>query len=160
MNSQKGVSLTIAFLVMTVMLATVLGFSTMVFNQIKMLDDIENAVSSFYAAESGIEKTLYFDRKQIKKNDNATRGLCSICGKCKNCSSCKLSPLSANGCNFITCSDCRVTYKSVFDGRSYDVSATVTPGAFFESSVTGMYGDSTTNASVTSDAISATPEQK
>lgn len=126
-REEKGVSLIITFLIMTIMLAIVLSTTTILFNEIKVISNIGNSVSSFNAANSGIEKTLYFDRKQIP--NGANRGLCNICNACSSndCTGCTVTPLATDGCNATSCTNCEVTYNSSFDSRNYSVGAKVTP---------------------------------
>src|SRR3989344_5111408 len=108
-HSQKGVSLIISFFIMTIILAIVLGISTILFNEIKIISDISNSVSSFYAADTGIEKTLYFDRKQV--TIGAVSGICNICNICNDsnidpvtyCNNCTTTPLASGGCDVSTC---------------------------------------------------------
>jgi len=128
-NFQRGVSLIVSFLVMTIMLAIVLGISIILFNEIKTSSTTGISVSSFYAAESGGEKTLYFDRHQVPSGAN--RGLCNICNACSatDCMSCTLTNLATNGtngCDVKKCFNCEATYTSTFDTRSYSVDAKVT----------------------------------
>jgi len=124
-NLEKGVSLLIAFLILTLMLAAILGISTILFNKIKTVGNIGSSVSAFNAANAGVEKTLYFDRKQIPVG--ATRGFCNICNVCNDCQDCLSSPLAAGGCDVTSCANCQVTYNSAFDNRTYNVDAKVTP---------------------------------
>lgn len=130
LSEQRGVSLIITFLIMTIMLAIVLSTTTILFNEIKIIRDIGDSLSSFNSASSGIEKTLYFDRKQIPTG--ASRGFCNICNVCtsNDCSNCTVTSLAtdgSNGCNVTSCTNCEVTYNSSFDGRNYSVDAKVTP---------------------------------
>lgn len=126
-NKQKGVSMVITFLIMTIMLAIVLSISIILFNEVKIISNMGSSESSFYAAFSGLEKTLYFDAKQIPSGGK--RGLCNICNACGpgDCNNCTTIPLALNGCNIRTCNNCRVTYDSTFDNRNYTVDAKVTP---------------------------------
>lgn len=71
-TSERGVTFIITFLVMTVIVAVVLGISTILVNEIKVISNIGNYVSVFYAADTGVEKTLYFNRKH-SPSDDATR---------------------------------------------------------------------------------------
>lgn len=57
--SQKGISLYFAVLVMGILLAAVLGLSTLSFLQIKMLRGMGNSIVALYAADTGIERELY-----------------------------------------------------------------------------------------------------
>ena len=127
-QQQRGVSLLITFIVTIIMLAIILSVSTLLFSQVKVLGNMGSSVSAFYAAYSGVEKTLYFDRKQLIPP--ASRGLCTLCTACgpSGCQNCSNTPLAAGGCNPTQCDNCTVEYDSEFDGRTYSVTATVTPG--------------------------------
>jgi len=54
----KGASLYLTIVIMSVLLAIVLGLSTILVGQIKILRGMENSVIAFYAADSGIEMVL------------------------------------------------------------------------------------------------------
>jgi Tfp pilus assembly protein PilX len=58
-NSQKGISVYIAFMIMAILLIIGFGMSTVLLSQIKTLRGMGNSVVAFYAAETGIERTLY-----------------------------------------------------------------------------------------------------
>jgi|SRR3989344_4578542 len=105
-QSQKGVSLIVIFLIMTIMLAIVLSISVILSSQIKMVSNIGNAISSFYAAQTGAEEALYFARKLT--------GVCSVCTICESadCDSCSYKDV-ANGCE--------AEYSASFDERRYQV---------------------------------------
>ena len=100
-GDEKGVSLIITFFTMTIILIIVLSMSIILYSEIKVLRNIGNSVVSFYAADSGIEKILYYDRQVLSAVSSgtpcgggcpsgqtcnagnvcvtlATRGLCSI----------------------------------------------------------------------------------
>ena len=64
-NKQKGVSLIITLFIMIIILSVVLSISTILYSELKVIRNIGNATVSFYAADSGIEKVLYYDR-QVK----------------------------------------------------------------------------------------------
>ena len=86
-NNQKGISLIITFFVMIVVLSLVLSISGILYIQIKGIRDAQNSVISYYAAESGVEKVLYYDRKIVQDEDTA-----NACPQCDNgdtnCSQC------------------------------------------------------------------------
>jgi len=153
-NRQRGVSLIISFFVMTIILSIVLAVTTLLYSEIKMIRNIGNSVVAFYAADSGVEKVLYYDRKIIPTG--ATRGLCSIFSydaetapnECTTASYrsnvdsglyCKDSVLTANdtagvGCDPDVCTDCTIAFATDFpvsapdnNEKSYDVTATVSP---------------------------------
>lgn len=126
-NQQKGVSLVITFLIMTIMLAVVLNISIILFNKVNIISNLGSSVSSFNAAYNGVEKTLYFDKKQVPIG--AGRGFCNTCNACAptDCSSCTLVPLATDGCNLTNCINCKLNYNSTFDNRNYIIEAKVTP---------------------------------
>ena len=64
-NSQKGVSLYIAFLIMTILLSIGLSMSTILVSEIKIMRGMGKSVIAYYAAETGIERAL-FDTKTIE----------------------------------------------------------------------------------------------
>lgn len=113
-NSQKGVSLIITLFIMIIILSVVLSISTLLYSEIKVLRNVGNSVIAFYAADSGVEKVLYYDRQAIPPG--AARGICNICAKCSttssesamNCNDCHVIPNSTNGCT--KCTDCKITF--------------------------------------------------
>jgi len=58
-KSQKGVSILLTSLIMSVVLAISLGLSAILIQQTKMMADIGYSIVAFFAADSGIEKSLY-----------------------------------------------------------------------------------------------------
>lgn len=58
MFKQKGVSLYLAIVIMSILSAVALGLITLSISGIKMVGGLENSVMSFYAANTGIEKML------------------------------------------------------------------------------------------------------
>ncbi len=140
-NSQKGISLVLTFFIMTIILATVLGIGVILFSEIKIIRGMGNSVVAFYAADSGIEKTLYFDRKKIL--EEMERGLCDICSECgTDCSDCSTS---GDDCS-PSCTDCKVFYYTEFDEKKYEIDATVVPfGEISETTIKsfGSYKETT-----------------
>ena len=55
---QRGVSLYLALMILTILLGIALGISTVFLSQTKMMRDIGYSVIAFYAADAGIEKVL------------------------------------------------------------------------------------------------------
>lgn len=127
-ESQKGVSLVIMFFIMTIILAIVLNITIILFNEVRMISGIGNYLASFYAADSAIEKTLYFDRKQIPSG--AVRGFCDMCTACAattgDCTGCSMT---GSDCGISTCTSCQVDFVTYFSdaSRSYVVHTTTAP---------------------------------
>jgi len=76
--AQAGVSLIITFFVMIIILSVVLSISALLYSEVKVLRNIGNSVASFYVADSGIEKVLYYDRQVLPNNG-------SICSSDQDC---------------------------------------------------------------------------
>ena len=60
-KKQKGVSLFLALVVMTVFLSMGAGLGVVLIKQKKSIQGMDSSVVSFYAADSGIEKVFYLD---------------------------------------------------------------------------------------------------
>lgn len=58
-NSQRGISLYLALMIMSAILALALGISAISFGQARIAKEMGDSVFSFYAAESGIERVLF-----------------------------------------------------------------------------------------------------
>jgi len=58
-QNQKGVSLYLTLMIMTILLAIALGISSILVSQIKMIRGMGYSVIAFYAADTGIERELY-----------------------------------------------------------------------------------------------------
>jgi len=145
-DCQSGVSLIISFFVMVIIVAIVLAITTLLYNEIKMVRNIGNSVVAFYAADSGIEKVLYYDRKIIPTG--TTRGLCSMVNAVLNTTACptrsdnseidsglncnQVSGVdfavagSAGGCDTNACDDCTISFSTSLDSlKGYEVTAKV-----------------------------------
>lgn len=150
-NNQRGVSLIIIFFILTIILAVVLSISVILQSQIKIIRNIGDSVTAFYAADSGVEKVLYYDRKQIPAG--GSRGICNICNTCignctpglncveSNCYDCVSSQVSLNGCDPITCSDCNITFKSEMNpSGSYKLDITAQQQCKISTGTINSYG--------------------
>ncbi|OGZ66397.1 MAG: hypothetical protein A3C50_02665 [Candidatus Staskawiczbacteria bacterium RIFCSPHIGHO2_02_FULL_43_16] len=60
---ERGISLVLTFLIMAIMLAIVVGISSMLSGQVKIMAGASNSISALYAAESGMERALYVFKK-------------------------------------------------------------------------------------------------
>lgn len=123
LDSEKGVAIYLSLMVMMILLAIGLGVSTIIISQINTTRGMGDSVVAFYAADTGIEKTIFYDNKVIPPTGN--RGLCYICGSCADCLYC-----STNGtdCDPLNCIDCTISYYTNFNEKRYNVEATVSGG--------------------------------
>jgi len=64
-SKQKGVSLYIAIMIIAILLAIVLGAGAILLGQLKVIKGMENSITAFYAADTGIEKILYDEYMEI-----------------------------------------------------------------------------------------------
>lgn len=58
LKGQKGLSLYLAVIIMSIIMAMVLGITTIITGQIKTMKGIESSVIAFYGADTGIERLL------------------------------------------------------------------------------------------------------
>ncbi|MBI1866557.1 MAG: hypothetical protein HY005_00885 [Candidatus Staskawiczbacteria bacterium] len=148
-KNNKGVSLIITFFILTIILAIVLSISALSYNQIKIIRSVGNSVSAFYAAESGLEKVLYYDRKQIPAG--GARGSCDISNVCPVCDpglpgdcqevNCYDWQITGNDCDPLTCSDCQITFKSKINtSGSYNIDMTVIQQCKISTGTVNSYG--------------------
>lgn len=147
-ESEKGISLIITFFIMMIVLAVVFSLSALLYSEIKVLRNIGNSVVAFFAADSGVEKVLFYDSQVVP--EGAQRGLCSMVSynPVSNPNACQPDPnqggldehgIYCNGGNATPqdqnvpqtgcadCSNCMVVFDTQFDNRSYLVEAAVAP---------------------------------
>lgn len=62
-QNERGVSLYMVFMVMTLLLGIGFGMSALLLSQLDTLRGIGYSVLAFYATEAGIDRTLYIDQK-------------------------------------------------------------------------------------------------
>lgn len=60
-NSQRGISLFLALIIMSIFLAIGLALNAILIGQIKTLSGMEESAVALYAADTGIERILYMD---------------------------------------------------------------------------------------------------
>lgn len=143
-TNQKGVSIFIAFILVTIFFGIVFGISSILVSQIKLARQTAESVVSFFLAESGIEKTFYYDRKKIPKKEGGAgleeesdkkkgRGLCNICNTCssQDCQECYLSrpehSEEPKDCNPFSCTNCQINFFTEFNGKRYEIEAIALP---------------------------------
>ena len=57
-ESQRGIAVYLAVVILAVILAVVLGLSAILVNQIKIIREMGYSVAAFYAAETGVERSM------------------------------------------------------------------------------------------------------
>lgn len=77
-NSNKGVSLYLALMIMGILLAIALGISAIFIGQTKMLKEMGDSVIAFYAADTGIEEVLSGDRNNPSSGGCIESSPCSL----------------------------------------------------------------------------------
>lgn len=83
---QKGASLYFTVFILTIMMAIVLGLSSILIGQTRMLKGMGDSVIAFFAADSGIERILYLDNicRQLDCELYPDGGICHVeAGECK-----------------------------------------------------------------------------
>ena len=154
-NYEKGVSLIMTIFIMTIMLAIVLSIGILLYSQIKILRNIGDSVVAFYAADSGVEKVLYYDRRQIPVGGTG-RGLCYMFdidnpAQCSDCtpgtngdcveSNCYNYSLTGPDCDPLTCSDCNITFSSEMNpGEHYNLDIVVKQQCKISTGTINSYG--------------------
>lgn len=58
----RGVSVFLAVIILSILLAIALGLSTILVSQIRMIKGMGDSILSFYAADTGVERVLYEDK--------------------------------------------------------------------------------------------------
>jgi len=62
-GGQKGVSLYFAIIILSILLAIVLGLATILVGQTRMIKGMGDSVAAFFAADTGVEQVLYYDKE-------------------------------------------------------------------------------------------------
>ena len=68
-KKEKGVILVMAMMILALMMSSVLALARIIMGEISMTRNIDNSIIAFYAAESGIEKGLYYVKKSGEDYD-------------------------------------------------------------------------------------------
>lgn len=63
-HNQKGISLLLMTLILSVVMAISVGLSSIIITELKISTDVDKSSRAYYAAESGIEEALYLLRKE------------------------------------------------------------------------------------------------
>jgi hypothetical protein len=79
-NNQKGVSIYIALILTSIILAVGLGMSLLLIGQLKMTQEIGDSTKAFFAADAGIEMVLGENIDDIIANSNGDYSFVSLDG--------------------------------------------------------------------------------
>ena len=75
-NSKKGVAVYLVVMIGALILAVVLGLSSLLVRQQVIVDRLSESVNAFHAADSGIERMLYAIRKESYDPSSCTPTPC------------------------------------------------------------------------------------
>lgn len=146
----------ITFFIMIIILSIVLFVSIILYSEVRIIRNMGNSMVSLYAADSGVEKVLFYDRQVLPTIDEeggvAKRGVCSMYmyDPINNPNACRdlddergetslycdpdiefmpPRPGASNpdGCDWNTCNDCEIYFTTKFDDMTYKVRARVFP---------------------------------
>jgi hypothetical protein len=129
---------------MIIILSIILSITTLLYQEIKIIRNIGNSVISFYAADSGIEKVLYYDRQfsgslceMFSYDAEIHPDACVASGDNDSGLYCNAPELVGSGCDPETCNDCTISFTAEFpllglispdkNKKSHTVEATVAP---------------------------------
>ena len=100
---ERGVALYLAIIIMSVLLSLALAISSIAFNQLRMVRDVGSSVIAFYAAETGVERTLYGisrgDQKCSHYEDSLANGSSYVADIIAPDGSCPSPPAPAGTCS-------------------------------------------------------------
>ena len=166
------------FFIMVIALSVIVSISPFIYNEIQIIKDLGNSTVSFYGADSGIEKVLYYDRHL--RPSATQRGLCALypLNTATNPQGCPdavadrgqaedeslycnnqtvpevLDPANyPYGCSLNSCNSCKISFTTTFDNIEYSVVASTYPGEDGKTSVLdieskGMFGNTSRQINV------------
>ncbi len=139
---QKGISIFIIMTIISMVSITILGVTAIMTSEMKISRNIGDSVIAFFVADTGIERSFYYDRKKIPQGAN--RGFCNICDSCLNCYECvtESTIVEEDGCNPLTCHGCKISfYDDTLNNRRYKISAETNQGDGLTKTIFKSYGD-------------------
>ncbi len=71
-QNNKGAALVMALMILSLMMVSVLALSKVILSEVKMTSNTSNAISAFYAADAGLEKSLYYLKYARRNLDDLT----------------------------------------------------------------------------------------
>ncbi|MCK9445577.1 hypothetical protein M0Q50_01625 [bacterium] len=75
-NNQKGVSVYITIIILSILLAVSLGLSSIIVGGAKLSENLSYSIKALHAADTGVERALY----NVFKNGNCTTPVTGTCG--------------------------------------------------------------------------------
>lgn len=69
-NSQKGISLYLSIMILTILMIIVFGMSTILLSEINVMVGMGRSVIAFFAAESGVEEALLANRDDFTEGSS------------------------------------------------------------------------------------------
>ena len=97
MKNSKGIAFILTMLILTGLLALVLGISTLLVREIKLSQEIANSVLAYGAADTGIERFMYGVNKELLSEGTCCCAAGDGCSQVQNCYS------ASNGVNYTVC---------------------------------------------------------
>ncbi len=61
-KNSRGVSVFLAVIILSILLAIALGLNAILVSQIRMIKGMGDSINSFYAADTGVERIMYEDK--------------------------------------------------------------------------------------------------
>lgn len=92
---EKGITMLLVVAILSSLLSISVGIFDVIFGQIQLSGEISDSFSAFYAADEGIEKTLYLDRIT---NINNPLGICAGTGGGAGCYTALAVNAQSGGC--------------------------------------------------------------
>jgi len=117
----KGLTLYLAVIIMSILLALVLGLIAVSVTQLKTIRGVENSVVAFYAADAGAERVLKEVFSAVSPGGDESGLLpcyCTDCSDCTDCSNCSDTDDLTNGASYraeLVCCDSSVPECNFFD---------------------------------------------
>lgn len=117
-KKHKGISLLFVLLILGVMLTAVLVISDIMIRQSRIMRNIAISERAYFAAETGVEETLYEINKARTKNITTPGEICGN-GICEGSETVGNCPLDCNGGNYTglfgcwcqaNCNNCQINY--------------------------------------------------
>ena len=124
LNNQKGVSIYIAIVLTSIILAVGLGMSLILIGQLKMTREIGDSTKAFFAADAGIEMVLNESISDIMANNNGDYNFVTFDGTADygykmevnsspTCLVCGTIPVDATCTGQYLCYKSKGTYKGI-----------------------------------------------